>query len=94
MWRVILLTSTAFAVNRDFCKYLLDDLLKCWKIMFWHKTVMCFQMSKTRTVHRQAYSQASSTWRHMRTSGGETCIEKIGSSTSVGSYAKIGVVDN
>ena len=30
----------------------------------------------------------------MRTSGGETCIEKIGSSTSVGNYAKIGVVDN
>ena len=30
----------------------------------------------------------------MRTSGGETCIEKIGSGTSVGSYAKIGVVDN
>ena len=28
----------------------------------------------------------------MRTSGGEICIEKIGSSTSVGSCAKIGVV--
>ena len=30
----------------------------------------------------------------MRTSGGETCIEKIGSSTSVGCYPKIEVVDN